>query len=261
MKDKKKVEELIAALKAELDTPMEISLLESFEKRINGDLPRVTVIDEDHQEFNGHIYKRATNKGKPNYFARVDWLHRAVMESYVGEIPKGYDVHHAAQDATGYFDTTKNNIEDLRLMPESEHLDLHHQLRRTDSFICKNCGKEFTAAVTGKNCFCSQKCNNQWRRKNLLVELVCPICGKIFTTPKRHRQTKCCSKSCAYQLRLLLYGTDKSNVKLSDADVEFIRVNYKAGDKEFGQKALAQKFKVNRKTIESIVHNRTHKNE
>lgn len=206
MKDKKKVEELLAALKAEMDTQIEVSAVEELECKLNSELPRVTVIDENHQEFNGHIYKRATNKGKPKYFARVEWLHRAVMERYIGEIPAGYDVHHSAKDDNGYFDTNKNNIEDLQLMIEADHLALHQKERKRDIFVCKNCGKEFEAAVTGRNCFCSQKCNNQWRRKNLLAEVTCPICGKKFTTPKRQRQTKCCSKKCAHQLRLLLYG-------------------------------------------------------
>jgi hypothetical protein len=257
MKSKEKVQELLEALKLETESSYEMTVIKEFERKINAE-PRVKIIDENCQEFEGHLYKRATNKGKPNYFARVEWLHRKVMESYIGEIPKGYDVHHSTKNENGYFDTNKNNIEDLELMTESDHLALHQQYRKKELFVCKNCGKKYESPTTGRNCFCSQKCNNEWRRKNLLVEVVCPICGTIFTTPKRQRQTQCCSKKCAYQFRILNYGKEHFNVKLSEEDVKFIRENYKALDKDFGQIALAKRFNVNRKTIESIVHNKTH---
>lgn len=257
MKNNEKVKDLIEALKLEAESSYEIMVIKEFERKITNK-PRVEIIDEDCQEFEGHLYKRATHRGKSNYFVRIEWLHRRVMESYVGEIPKGYDVHHSSKDENGYFDTNKNNIEDLELMTESEHLALHQQYRKKDFFICQNCGKKYESSITGRNCFCSQKCNNEWRRKNLLVKVICPVCGKIFTTPKRQRQTKCCSKKCAYQLRILNYGKEHFNTKLNEEDVKFIREHYKAFDEEFGQIALAKRFNVNRKTIESIVHNRTH---
>lgn len=48
-------------------------------------------------------------------------------------------------------------------------------------------------------------------------------------------------------------GTKNGRHKLSDNDVDYIRKNYKRGDKDYGAKALAEKFGVARQTISAVV--------
>ena len=48
--------------------------------------------------------------------------------------------------------------------------------------------------------------------------------------------------------------------KLTDEQVKYIRDNYVSGDKEFGCRALARKFGVNKSTINLIINNKTYVN-
>lgn len=56
-------------------------------------------------------------------------------------------------------------------------------------------------------------------------------------------------------------GVESPNSKLSISDIEFIIKNYKSRDKEFGVKALATKYSVNRGTISKIINGETYVNE
>ena len=51
-------------------------------------------------------------------------LHRYVWEKYYGEIPKGHHVHHID------LDKSNNDISNLQLMSEEEHIKLHGKLNR-----------------------------------------------------------------------------------------------------------------------------------
>lgn len=131
-------------------------------------------------------------------------LHRYVYEKTIGEIPKGYDIHHK--------DHNKNNNEpdNLELLTRSEHLKRHaaemteaERKRRTQNiltkgvpaaaewhkseagkewhrkhfeniresilargtFVCEYCGKEYETQITKQNRFCSNNCKSAWRRK------------------------------------------------------------------------------------------------
>ena len=61
----------------------------------------------------------------------------------------------------------------------------------------------------------------------------------------------------AYDNFLHTSGEDCNLHKLSWDDVDYIRKHYKPYDKEFGQKALAEKFNVDRTTIWYILNNKT----
>ena len=61
----------------------------------------------------------------------------------------------------------------------------------------------------------------------------------------------------AYDNFLHKSGEDCNLHKLSLDDVDYIRKHYKPYDKEFGQKALAEKFNVDRTTIWYILNNKT----
>ena len=61
------------------------------------------------------------------------------------------------------------------------------------------------------------------------------------------------NKAYAHEDGVYLKGEKNSTAKLTEEDVRFIRQNYKAGDFEFGNIALAEKFKVSEVTITNIV--------
>lgn len=60
-----------------------------------------------------------------------------------------------------------------------------------------------------------------------------------------------------YNTRTMFLGENHPAVIISDEDADWIRTNYRARCKEFGAKALADKFGVHRTTIENIVSGRT----
>ena len=55
-------------------------------------------------------------------------------------------------------------------------------------------------------------------------------------------------------------GIENPLAKLSTDSVRYIRKNYKARDKDFGQQALAKKFNVNIKTIRNVLLRQTYTN-
>jgi hypothetical protein len=57
------------------------------------------------------------------------------------------------------------------------------------------------------------------------------------------------------------FGKDNYNAKLSDVDVCFIRENFVPFNKEFGIRALAKKFNVDRGTIKKIVVGESYRND
>ena len=151
--------------------------------------------------------KRFCRDEKTGYFLNTGIhkrLHRYVYEHEVGEIPKGYDIHHK--------DHNKNNNEpeNLELLTRKEHLKRHaaemteeqrnklreniitcgvpaaalwhksaagyewhkahyesqkEALHKKAIYKCEYCGKEYTAENTGQNRFCSNNCKSAWRRK------------------------------------------------------------------------------------------------
>lgn len=153
MKNKDRVFELLKLVKEEMTTEQELHFVEECERRLNGDLPRVEVIDEKHQRFNGEIY----NADAEGYHKRTQSIHRAVWAYFNGPIPNGYVVHHIEEDPS------KNNIEDLKLMTEEEHNKLHEHIHPTYVEItCKQCGGKTIRRNSGRNQFCSKSCMEVW---------------------------------------------------------------------------------------------------
>ena len=68
------------------------------------------------------------------------------------------------------------------------------------------------------------------------------------------------NKQHAVKMGLRASGTNLYNSKLTEDDVRWIRANYILGDKEFGAKAIAEKFNMNPSTIQDVIHKRTYKN-
>ena len=169
--------------------------------------PKVEVIDDNHQKFNGVVYRK-TNTG---HYIKGDSAHQAVFRYYCGDIPKGYNVHHKN------LNSADNDIYNLQCLTASEHQKLHSTLGRCKKMhdainkprehICPKCGKTFFGSCKVK--YCSDKCRRQaFNDKNYgrkyerkaLVEKICPLCGKHFKCPRYRNQTYC-SRACAVRAR------------------------------------------------------------
>lgn len=227
----------------------------------------VEVIDENHQRFNGEIY---TKRDRNGYYYLTKILHTEVFKYYNGleEIPKGYLIHNDGKDENGNYDKEKNNIEYLKLMTREDHTSLHNpELGRMQTFICKNCGKEYEARVAKNNCYCSKKCKNEWRAKEKLFDenrviKNCEWCGKEFSDWK-YGHKRFCSSSCAKysqwsKMKAKGYYYDGKPRPLTDDQVRYIRKVYKPRDKEFNTIELAKKFNVSTSLIGRIIRGETY---
>lgn len=73
--------------------------------------------------------------------------------------------------------------------------------------ICPNCGGPVKSNRLGRpRKFCSERCRSAWnhrhthpeRWKDTGREVVCPVCGKVFTATREYgRLRKYCSRACA----------------------------------------------------------------
>lgn len=198
MKNPERVAELLAALKTECEYRFEFDAVDKLAQAIS-ELPRVTVIDDRHQEFCGAHFHKA-NKGdfvgrKNNSLVK---LHRVVWSHYFGDIPDGYIIHHVDGDKEN------NQIENLQLMTHGEHSRLHHSdgvyCPPKKIFTCVVCGKEYEAYDQKINKFCSAACAQKYyRARRQPLQKNCAYCGKPFTSLKK--KTRFCSHHCAMKYR------------------------------------------------------------
>ena len=154
--------------------------------------PQVEVIDEKTQIFAGVTFYKGS---KSNYFRVNISLHQFIWRYCVGEIPKGYDIHHKD------LNPNNNDISNFQMLTKSEHIRLHKtiEIERPQEFTCKICGKKFLAVKAEKNYFCSEKCRCADKRSRNQEERTCIVCGKRFSAVKSN-PTKTCSPSCANTL-------------------------------------------------------------
>lgn len=157
-------------------------------------------------------------------------LHRYVWEKEVGQIPKGFHVHHINGNKAD------NRIENLSIMTAKGHERLHSQEQarreihrktiekarpyaiawhkseagrewhskhaqgqkppRTNK-PCEVCGKMFMGTKLQK--FCSNACKAKYRRDNGLddEQRICEQCGKPFRC-NRYEAIKYCSRECTH---------------------------------------------------------------
>lgn len=155
--------------------------------------PKVEVIDDTHQKFDGVIY----SKKKTCHYENTLSIHRAVFYYYHGEIPNGnYEIHHKD------LNPANNDISNLQLLTISQHRKIHRKLTPYTERICKNCGKTFLSRNTAPVMFCKE-CRLAKNYENRQ----CIICGKKFLT-RKYDDTKCCSVECS---RILSANTQAQN--------------------------------------------------
>lgn len=196
MKMTEEVQAALATLKAACENDFERLTLERMEKAIN-EPPKVKVLDERRQEFNGKVYFRSASG---YYFTNYN-LHVVLWETYHGEVPKGCQVHHGERGVDC------NELSNLTLKTQSEHAKLHFDANRTKlkqtTRICRNCGKEYHP-VQHNQVYCGQECQTLYHNRNRVqkfVKKICPVCGKEFETKYRcNFTTQTCSLECAGKL-------------------------------------------------------------
>ena len=190
MKDKEKAQKLIDELKALAESDFERHRIAVLEKDLT-EPPKVEIIDDKHQKFNGLIF---TKENRGGHYRRPNQIHRCIYEYYFGEIPTGYLVHHRD------FNPKNNSVDNLQLVTKSEHGQIHTTQQiplNTKTYTCKNCGKSYETTDNGnRNQFCSLKCRRQYNYHNSnQAEKICKVCGtKFLSNQGAHKKT--CSADC-----------------------------------------------------------------
>jgi endogenous inhibitor of DNA gyrase (YacG/DUF329 family) len=160
-------------------------------------------------------------------------LHRYLWRKHNGEIPAGYDIHHADDNPLnnhignlecrtkkehfrhhaeqGVWNTPRQlaHLAEIRQKTKEWHrspdgLEWHRQhgletakSRKPVELVCSRCGKAFWRVKNAKRVFCSRACQEAARGpRKPIHRKVCDQCGKDFMA---HRaKIRFCSKSCAH---------------------------------------------------------------
>lgn len=148
---------------------------------------KVIMVSETIQEFNGVRFylcdKYYQNKGKR--------LHRAVWEYHRGPIPKGFHVHHKTHDRS------KNDIEDLELLPDGHHLSYHSKINKDGAKGKEHMLKHvIPKAVAWHKSEAAKEVHSRIGKiKKERYEKKCEVCGGTFTTAHMTRG-KFCGGAC-----------------------------------------------------------------
>ena len=159
--------------------------------------PRVEVIDDKHQKFNGVKFRK--RKGG-HYFTPMYSIYHSVYQYYYGELPQNTIIHHIDQDKNN------NNIENLIPMTPSAHQKLHATLGRKNyiaplrTLTCERCGEEYQARYSGRNKFCPdcRKILTSTPKPVKRFSKNCLWCGKEFQAYRKDAET--CSQHCRNRL-------------------------------------------------------------
>lgn len=129
-------------------------------------------------------------------------LHVYVWEKYKGEIPKGYHIHHLDHDKDN------NDIANLQLMTQHEHLQLHAQ---DESSKAKARLTIKIARKAAEKWHHSKECS-EWAKENYKTSLakvhtekinrICECCGKEYNTDgSKKTVSRFCSNACKSKWR------------------------------------------------------------
>lgn len=181
----------LAVLREHADNDFERHRLAVLERDLTAP-PKVEVVDDTHQRFNGIVY----SKNKQGHYANFFPIHRAVWIYHNSEMPEGdYEIHHVDTDKAN------NDISNLQCLTKAEYHRVHLKTAPAREHICENCGKKFISTSTkGHVGCCSKDCLHALSYKKRHETRTCAFCGKQFSVYK-YSKTKCCSASCAAKLR------------------------------------------------------------
>lgn len=155
-----------------------------------------------YQYFNGLRFTRDDSTGyylcaTKNKDGKRQRMHIYVWEHYNGKVPDGYHVHHMDKDKSN------NNINNLELLTEFEHLSLHGRERADLSR--ENILKYGTPKAAEWH---GSKEGREWHKKHYekmkkrlyqKQEYTCQVCGKKFVSTKTG--SKFCSNNCKAAFR------------------------------------------------------------
>ena len=155
-------------------------------------------------------YPRSKRRSDKVYFQRIDSdgkpkrLHIAIYEHYKGPVPEGYHIHHKDGNPLN------NDISNLEAVVGSAHLSAHsvvfHQSnkeqvkRHLEGIRVK--ASEWHRSEEGK------KWHRQNPPKLVYATYICEQCGSEYTAPKK-RTNRFCSNKCkarALRARIRLNG-------------------------------------------------------
>lgn len=168
--------------------------------------PRVEVIDDKHQRFNGVTFRK---RHEGHYFTPSLSIYHAVWIYHYGEVPPNTVIHHIDHNKSN------NNIENLIPMLPAAHRKHHGGAgeKIEVTLICQDCGNSYTTKYHGQKIFRCPDCQRKHKRTHTKIyEKTCEWCGKSFET--KQKNTQCCSPSCAQ--RLVYFKRTGQNAALID---------------------------------------------
>ena len=194
--------------------------------------------DKKHAAVDGFTFTRDEKSGyylatKPTCGNKRERLHNYMWRPRVGEVQKGFHVHHVNGDKCN------NEVSNLAVVSASEHARRHasnmseerraklreniavaqeaakewhrsekgrewHRMhavslrnKKVREKVCENCGKAFETKEDRQR-FCSNACKSAWRRKEGVDDekRTCERCGAVFAANKYSKRRFCC-KGCA----------------------------------------------------------------
>lgn len=185
---------------------------------------------EKHQYFNGKMFTRDEGTGyylcsskSPDGSRKR--MHVYVWEYYNGSVPDGYHVHHKDEDKSN------NNISNLELKIETEHLSFHSKknAERNRDKVIQNLrenaapkAKEWHGSDEGRKW---HKIHYEKTKGNFkkMKKFMCIVCGKEFESTQVN--SKFCSNNCKSKYRRM-EGIDNIEAECIVCCKKFVKNKY-----------------------------------
>ena len=183
---------------------------------------RVQTISETIQKFDGLSYYRCGQ-----YFQRKGRrLHRTVWEYHNGTIPDGYDIHHIDGDRAN------NDLENLQMLPSSEHGSLHmctpdrKEKSRQSIKKASEAARAWHGTPAGE-AFHSEHAREYWQHAEEKT-YTCMMCGKTYQSRSAYGKgmNTFCSNACKAKWRRQ-QGLDNEVRTCAECGREFMASRYK----------------------------------
>lgn len=155
-------------------------------------------------KYDSIVFYKATKQNY--YFAKINGkpkrLHVYIWEKKYGKVPKGYHIHHI--DENPY----NNDISNLQLLTQFDHLSLHGKSRDIDEQrekmkIAQAAATEWHKSEQGRVWHTKQYEVSLRKRMTEKITLTCQVCGKEYQTVLAmvHKSKYCCNNCKATALR------------------------------------------------------------